>query len=217
MSLEPIVDAPAGAGAEEWLALSDELLAGLVHTLNNRVAALSACSELALLGDAQMLKDGLLTAEIDRLQRASGLFALLPARDRPAEALDLAPVLEDAMLLHAHHPRMPAIEGVLERQGMVYAVRAPRWALVRLLVLVVDAAKTTAQDARADRFELTVSGGDDEVRVWCRARRPSLTYAARVAALCGGTLVSEGELLILTLPSLQETRRRERAARDGGA
>jgi hypothetical protein len=216
MSLDGIADAPAGAGAEEWLALSDELLAGLVHGLNNRVAALSACSELAALGDSQMLQDGMLATEVERLQRASALFALLPARDRPAEALDLAPVLEDAMLLHAHHPRVPAIEGVLERQGMVYAVRAPRWALVRLLVLLVDAAKTTAQDARADRFELTVTGGDDTVRVWCRARRPGLTYAAHVAALCGATLVSEGDRLVLTLPSLQETRRRERRARDGG-
>ena len=216
MSLEPIVDTSASTGAEEWLALSDELLAGLVHALNNRVAALSACSELAALGDSEMLKDGILATEIERLQRASALFALLPARDRPGEALDLAPVLEDAMLLHSHHPRMPAIEGVLECQGLVHAVRAPRWALVRLLVLLVDAAKTTAREACVDRFELTMSGGDDAVRVWCRARRPGLTYAARVAALCGGTLVSEGDLLVLTLPSLQETRRRERMARDGG-
>jgi hypothetical protein len=216
MSLEPIVDTSASNGAEEWLALSDELLAGLVHALNNRVAALSACSELAALGDSEMLKDGILATEIERLQRASALFALLPARDRPGEALDLAPVLEDAMLLHSHHPRMPAIEGVLECQGLVHAVRAPRWALVRLLVLLVDAAKTTAREACADRFELTMSGADDAVRVWCRARRPGLTYAARVAALCGGTLVSEGDLLVLTLPSLQETRRRERKARDGG-
>lgn len=213
-SEETLIDAGV-VGAEEWLALSEELLGGLVHALNNRVAALSACGELAILGDSQLLEDGVLATEIQRMQRTSALLELLPSRDRPAEALELAPVLDDALQLHAHHPRLRSIEGVVEWEGTISPVRAPRWALVRLLVLLVDAAKARAHDSRVDRFELTVSGDDESMRLWSRAQRPVTTYAAGMARLCGAALASEGDLLVLTLPSLQETRRRERRARDG--
>src|SRR5687768_8590766 len=57
-------------GATEWLVLADDLLAGLVHGLNNRITAMSVCVELAGLGDEQMLKDGMLALEVGRLQHA---------------------------------------------------------------------------------------------------------------------------------------------------
>jgi hypothetical protein len=197
-------------GAAEWLALSDDLLAGLVHALNNRVTALSVCAELATMGDEEMLGDRVLVTEVARLQRASALIGLLPARGHAPEALEVAPVLEDAIAIHVHHPRMRAVECSVERAGTIQPVRAPRWALLRLLLFVVDAAKGGAQEARRDAVTVRLFSDEHSVRVRAIARESEGAYAAELATLCGGTLVREGEELVLTLPSLPELRRRER-------
>lgn len=202
----------AVAGAAEWLALSDDLLAGLVHALNNRVTALSVCAELAGLGDEQMLEEGLLVAEVTRLQRASALVALLPARGHP-EALEVGPVLQDAIAIHAHHPRIRAVECTVEIAGSPQPVRVPRWALLRLLLIMVDAAKGGAHDAKRSATALRLSGDAEAVRVRAATRDAGGVYAAEMAALCGGALTREEKQLVLTLPSLTALRRRERGGR----
>jgi hypothetical protein len=204
--------APAGSGAAEWVALSDDLLAGLVHSLNNRVTAISVCAELAGLGDEQMLGGGLLQAEVARLQKASALVALLPARGH-AEALEIGPVLHDAVAIHVHHPRMRAVECAVEIADAPQPVRAPRWALLRVLLIMVDAAKAGAQEAQRASAAVRLSGDAGAVRVHAVARDGGGAYAAEMAALCGGTLAREDEALVLTLPSLTALRRRERADR----
>jgi hypothetical protein len=204
--------APAKPGAAEWAALADDLLAGLVHSLNNRVTAISVCAELAGLGDEQMLGGGVLVAEVARLQKASALVALLPARGH-AEALEIGPVLHDAVAIHAHHPRMRAVECGVEVADATQPVRAPRWALLRVLLMMVDAAKAGAQDAQGPPPVVRLSGTADAVHVRVSARETAGAYAAEMAELCGGTLAWSDEELVLTLPSLTELRRRERAAR----
>jgi hypothetical protein len=197
-------------GAVEWLALSDDLLAGLVHALNNRVTALSVCAELASFGDKQMLSDGVLVAEVARLQRASALMGLLPARG-VVEALEIGPVLDDAIAMHAHHPRMRAIECTVDARGSVEPVRVPRWALLRAMLFLVDAAKRAAQASEHGIVTLHVAAGDGVVQVRAPAHDKSSVYAAEMAAACGGSLQSEHGALVLSLPSLSEVRRRERA------
>lgn len=199
--------------ASEWLALSDELLAGLVHALNNRVTALSVCAELASLGDEQMLADGVLVAEVARLQRACALIGMLPARGHAPEALELAPVLEDAMEIHAQHPRMRAIECTVVREENLQPVRAPRWALLRLLLCVVHAVKAGAQDAGRDAVRLRLTSDERSVRLRASAQAGESAYAAEMASRCGGALSHEGEELVLTLPALSALRRREQLAR----
>jgi hypothetical protein len=203
------------AGADEWLALSDALLAGLVHALNNRVLALSVCAELASQGDSQLASGGMISVETERLQRTSTLIGLLPARERPAEALELPAVLDDAIAIHAQHPRMRAVECVVEQDGTLQPVRAPHWALLRLLLIVADAAKAGAQASGLDRAVLRLAGDESVVRL-CAAAPGERRYGARMAAVCGGTLAREGEELVLTLPSLLAVRRRERIARTAG-
>jgi hypothetical protein len=198
-------------GAAEWLALSDDLLAGLVHALNNRVTALSVCAELAGFGDKQMLSDGVLLTEVMRLQRASALVGLLPARGL-AEALEIAPVLDDAITIHSHHPRMRAIGCSVEVQGSMEPVRVPRWALLRALLFLVDAAKGGAQAAAQSTTTVRLRNGDGVVQVRAPAREIEGAYAVEMAAVCGGTLAREHGELVLSLPSLTELRRRERAA-----
>jgi C4-dicarboxylate-specific signal transduction histidine kinase len=200
-------------GAAEWLSLSDDLLAGLVHALNNRVTALSVFSELINLGDSQLASGSLLATEVERLQHVTALLAMLPARNQAAEALELDPLLDDAIALHAQHPRMRATECVVERSGELPPVRAARWALLRLLLLVVHAAKEAALAARYERAMLYLTGDAQSVTLRVFTGGDGGVYAAALAARCGGVLVRAGEHLALTLPSLPEVRRREKLAR----
>jgi hypothetical protein len=207
-------------GTDEWLLLADELLSGLVHSLNNRVTALSVCAELIMLGDEDIASGGVLPDEVSRLQRAIALIGLMPSRSAAPEAMELAPVLDDAVQLHAHHPRLRDIECVVERApgapGPLQPVRVPRWALLRALLLMVNAAKLAAAEARRDRVLIRLSGDDASVsvRAITRANGVGELYAASMASHCGGTMVREGDEMVLTLPSLPEVRRRERAGSD---
>lgn len=200
------------AGAAEWLSLSDDLLAGLVHALNNRVTALSVFAELITLGDSQMASGGLLATEVGRLQRLSALIAMLPARSQAAEALEIDHVLDDAISLHAQHPRIRAIECVVERSGELPPLRAARWVLLRLLVLVVHAAKEAAEAARRERVTLYLTGDADSLTLRAFALGGGGVHVGALAARCGGVLAQAGDELQLTLPSLKEVRRREQVA-----
>jgi hypothetical protein len=198
----------------EWLSLSDDLLAGLVHALNNRVTALSVFAELINQGDNQVTSGGVLATEVDQLQRVAALLAMLPARNQAAEALEVGPVLGDACALHAHHPRIRAMECVIERSGELPPVRADRWALLRLLLLVVHAAKGAAMAARRERVTLYLTGGADSLTLRAfSGNEGGGVYASALATRCGGTLRRAGGEIELTLPSLKEVRRREQLAR----
>jgi hypothetical protein len=201
------------AGSAEWLALSDDLLAGLVHALNNRVTALSVFAELTTLGDNQMASSGMLATEVARLQRLSTLLAMLPARRQAAEALEIDPVLDDAIALHAQHPRIRAIECVVERKGELPPLRAARWALLRLLLLVVHAAKGAAETAHGERVTLHLIGDANSLTLRVFALDSAGVHAQALAARCGGALEQVGDDLQLTLPSLAEMRRREQLVR----
>lgn len=198
---------------DEWMALSDALLGGMVHAVNNRLTALSVAVELATLGDQKMLSDGVLSAEMKRLQRTCGLVGLLPARGAEAEALELGPVLEDAITLHAQHPRVRNVNCVVECETSLPPVRAPRWALLRLLLLLLDAAKGAALDATESRVAIRLSGDEDSLSMRATVPGELTPYAATMAELCGAAITREAGVLVLTLPSLLEVRRRERAMR----
>jgi C4-dicarboxylate-specific signal transduction histidine kinase len=200
----------AVAASDEWVVLSDALLAGMVHALNNRVTALSVCAELAAMGDEQMITGGVLAGEVARLQRACALLGLLPERVVRPEALELAPLLDDAIALHAHHPRFRAIECLVERQEGLAPVRAPRWALFRLLLVLVDAAKRALDDGAAPRIALRLSSDSEVVRLHVATTADAGAYGAALALRCGGAMTRDGDDLVLTLPTLAALRRRER-------
>lgn len=197
--------------SDDWRTISEELLQGLVHALNNRVAALSAFVELAKLGDAEGDPVTVLPAEIAQLHRVNALFGLLPERKSESEALELRAVLDDAIRLHEHHPRLRAEPVATSFEGAPGAVRAPRWALVRALVMLVHAAKRTGESVRGRGGAAVRVVGDEaavEVRVATPAE-PSEDLVA-VAQRCHGEVVRDGDDLVLRLPSLRELRRRER-------
>ena len=204
-------DAPR---SDDWPTISDELLQGLVHALNNRVAALGAFVELARLGDEEGDPVTVLPAEIAQLHRVNSLFGMLPERKSEAEALELRAVLDDAIRLHAHHPRLRGEQVVLEFEGAPAVIRAPRWAVVRVLVMLVHAAKTAARsEGRRAVARLRVRSDDTTVGVLATAPMEPSADLVTLAERCGGAVArAEGDL-VLTMPSLRELRRREREAR----
>jgi hypothetical protein len=207
MSAETI---PAAAAAQ-WAELSDALLAGLVHMLNNRVTALSVCAELATMGDQEMISGGVLTSEMQRLQRASALLGLLPSRPHLPEALELRHVLDDALALHAHHPRTRLVSCDVSVDGAMQPVRTPRWALLRLMLVLVDAAKdAAAKDSRGATVRL--SSDERSARVHVLAPGDGGPCGAAMASLCDGELARNGDELVFSLPTLQSLRQREREA-----
>jgi hypothetical protein len=202
------------AFTDDWQTLSDELLQGLVHALNNRVAALSALVELARLGDEEEDPLSALPSEIAQLHQVNGLFALLPARRSDAEALDPSVAMEDALHLHEHHPRLRGERCVVTYEGTATAVRVPRWAFVRALVMLIHAAKRAGESVQGRgcapvrvRSDAAALGVHVETSV-----EPSADLVA-LAARCGGAITQEGGELTLRLPTLLELRRREQEAR----
>lgn len=202
---------PQPPRSDDWRTISEELLQGLVHALNNRVAALSAFVELARLGDEEGDPITVLPAEIAQLHRVNTLFGLLPERSSDAEPLELRAVLDDAIRLHEHHPRLRAEQVAVTSEGAPGAVRAPRWALVRALVMLVHAAKRAGESVRGrGGAALCVRGDDTTVSVHVATTvEPSADLVA-IAELCNGTVVREQDDLVLRMPSLRELRRRER-------
>lgn len=208
-----MADAPADAAAlAEWCELAEELIRGLVHSLNNRLTAMSAFSELAALGDAEFAVERVMPAEIARMERVTALLRLLVSDDTPAEALEVTQVLEEAVALHAHHPILRAVRCEVRRDDGVLPVRAPRWALLRLLLVLVESA-TRAAAARGDEHvEVRLDG--DERQVTVRVDGAVDSPAARaMAARCGASVRGDAGGAIATLPSLPEQRRLEREAR----
>jgi hypothetical protein len=198
---------------DDWRTISEELLQGLVHALNNRVAALSAFVELAKLGDEEGDPLTVLPVEIAQLLRVNALFALLPERKAEAEALDLRAVLDDAIRLHEHHPRLRSAQVDVSFEGAPGVVRAPRWALVRAMVMLVHAAKRDAEsNPSRGGARIRVNGDEDSVAVHVAAIAAPSPDLVALAVRCGGRVVRAGDELVLTLPSLRALRRREREA-----
>ena len=212
-----MIDAPADAAAAlaDWVELSDALLRGLIHALNNRITALGAFAELAVAGDEEFTPGKILPDEMQRMQQVNRMFRLLLADDQAPEALELAPVIDDAMALHAHHPRLRSLGCELRRGRNVLPVRAPRWALVRLVLLLIEGAKVAHEARGEDVALLHLDGTEDVVTLACRFVGELPAYAVAMAELCGGSLRAEHEEAKLTLPTLLALRRSERAAKSG--
>lgn len=204
-------DPPLG---DDWRTISEELLKGLVHALNNRVASLSAFVELARLGDEEEDPLAALAAEIEQLHGVNALFGLLPQRAAGPESLELRVALDDAIRLHEHHPRLRDGHVRVTADGAPGVVRAPRWALVRAMVMLVHVAKREARSGREGATaNIRVLADDETVSVHVAAPEPPSVDLEAFAACCGGRIARVNDELVLAMPSLRELRRRERDAR----
>ena len=200
--------------SDDWRTISEDLLKGLVHALNNRVAALSAFVELAKLGGEEEDPLTVLPLEIAQLHRVNALFGLLPQRGSEPEPLELRAVFDDALRLHEHHPRFRGEVVSLTYVGAPRAVRAPRWALMRAIVMLVHAAKREAGSGHGRGASIHVHGDDTAIAVHVAASEAAPADLEALAAQCGGRLTRTSDELVLTIPSLRELRRRELGARE---
>ena len=123
-------------------------------------------------------------------------------------------MFDDAVRLHEHHPRFRGEPVELTFEGAPSAVRAPRWALMRAIVMLVHAAKRHADLEHGRGAAIRVQGDDTTIAVHVRTRETSSGDLEALAAQCGGRVERTKDALVLTMPSLRELRRRERDARD---
>jgi hypothetical protein len=204
-------------GVEEWLELVDQALQGLHHTLNNRIGSLSALLELLQLDGVPGDGSGFdaVNAEVARLEECSRLVRLLP-RDRVGgeEALILDDVLADAFAIHRFLHSVREVPVTIVPTRFVEPVRVERWALVRVLTLLLYDAKRLANQLAAN--VRVVAASDDqwltvEFRLGASAAgeipiSSNGRYSEVVAKSFGGSVSRQAGVVELRLPTLKARR-----------
>ena len=189
-------------GAASWEQLQGDLLRGFVHSLNNRVASLTAFTDLATM-DSSPLDVASVRNEINRMYELTSLIGRLAARSDEPEALEVCPLLDSAIKMHDHHARSTRRTTEIRQAQTVYPVRVPRYALLRLLLLIVDGCRRKPLKTLAIEV-----GGDAEIVALGFHECDEITDEMQdLARVCGATLRNENGNVNLTLPSLMALRR----------
>jgi hypothetical protein len=215
--------APANdaAGAEEWADLMDQALRGLHHALNNRIGSLSAVIELLQLDGVPADGSGLegVAAELARLEECSRLVRLLP-RDTAAdeEPLILADVIADVLAIHRFLHGVREVSVTIVPTRFVEPVRVERWALVRVLTLLLNDAKRLAGQLGAG-VRVVAESDDEWVSIEFRVGATPANmvpasskgrYAEIVAKSFGGTVSRRPGVAELRMPTLKARRAADR-------
>lgn len=208
-------------GVEEWLELVEQALQGLHHALNNRIGSLSALVELYQIGDVPAGGTGFesLGTDLKRLEEANRVIRLLPSGPGLGEeALILDDVIADVLAIHRflHDVRESQVSVV--PTPYVEPVRVERWALVRVLTLLLADAKRLAK-----RLNVPVRAGIESDEQWVRVEfrvgsppvaespQPSRTrYADVLSTTFGGTVDRRAGVVALRLPTLKARRAADR-------
>ena len=209
--------APPNEGVEEWLSLVELVLQGLHHALNNRIGSLSALVELFQLGDLPSDMSGFdgLAADLTRLEDCNRVIRLLPADSRPSEEpLILDDVLADVFAIHRFLHDVRDLQVSIVPTRFVEPVRLERWALLRVLTLLLADAKRLAKDSGS--IVRAVTESDEQwVRVEFRIGAPLLAdipvsaggrYAEALAETFGGIVTRRPGVAELRLPTLKARR-----------
>jgi hypothetical protein len=208
-------------GIEEWIELVDQALQGLHHALNNRIGSLSALVELHQLGDLPADNSGFesLTADLTRLSDCNRMIRLLP-RDAVVgeEPLILDDVLADVFVIHRYLHDARELQVTVAPTRYVEPVRVERWALVRVLTMLLRDAKRLAKETGTTIRTVTESD-DHWVRVEFRVGAPLVPdvvassggrYAELIAESFGGKLERRAGVAELRLPTLKARRAADR-------
>ncbi len=202
--------------AGTWPVLYEDLVAGIIHSMNNSVTVLGVSLELSSEDDLQS-DAPVLRRELMKLISLIGLTSTLSSRSIRHEALELRSVLDLALTIHALNPATRSVACAVHVTGVVPPVRVSRSMLLRALLLLIDGAKR-AHGADGEGVAIEVTGDAESVVV----RAPSGTTlspdAMALATSCGGTLVAHDGWALFALPSLASVRRASRTEqplRDG--
>ena len=217
----PTPNSPKTEGIEEWLELVDHALEGLHHALNNRIGSLSALVELYQLGDLPPDGAGFesLAADLTRLTDCNRVIRLLP-RDAIVgeEALILDDVLADVLAIHRYLHDARDLQVTIVPTRYVEPIRVERWALVRVLTLLLADAKRLAK-AQSTTVRITTESDEQCVRVEFRVGTPLVAatptsargpYAELLGASFGGQVTRRAGVVELRLPTLKARRAADR-------
>lgn len=200
----------ATVAADEWAELCEPLMRGVVHALNNHIMAMSAHVQLAAMGDEGLPLQQVLPARLSQLEQTTAHLRALSVEKRPAEAIEIMPVIQEAIALHAYHLSLRGIRCDVQPTSELVPLRVPRWALSRLLLVLIDRAKHASQRAGRNSFVLRIEGDDRYLVLRTLADEETDPYAQSLAALCGATIARTNGENLLRLPSLIEVRRLDR-------
>ncbi|MDQ2668271.1 MAG: hypothetical protein M3Z05_20060 [Gemmatimonadota bacterium] len=188
-----------------WTVLYEDLVAGIMHAMNNSVTVLAVSLELSSAGDVPG-DVPMLRRELTQLTGLIGFTSALSSRSTRHEALDLSGVLELAVTIHALGPAMRSTVCRVHVTGVVPPVRVSPAVLLRVLLLMIDGAKRARVDGSA-AVAIDLSGDTESVAVGAPLRGSVSPDAVVLAASCGGTLVVQEGRAVFTLPSLANLRR----------
>jgi len=214
---------PPIEGLEEWVEMVDQALQGLHHVLDNRIGSISALVERHQLGDLPVDGAGFanLATELARLEDCNRMVRLLP-QDAIAgeEALTLDDVFADVLAIHRYLHNASDLQVTIVPSRSVEPVRVERWALVRVLALLLADAKRLAKQSGAT-VRATTESDDSWVRVEFQVGQPTVEetpgpsrgpYAALLAETFGGKVERHAGIAELRLPTLKSRRETRRSS-----
>lgn len=150
-----------------WGVVGESLLGGLHHALNNRVAALSAISQVLRAGmtDATPLVSSL-SGEVARLEETVAMLSLLRrARTRRAEPVQVPELVASLTPLLGQHNDLKEIVFVAAADPGVLPVWAERDLLTRVLLTLIVAVGLEAEWGGCRRVRITYRGDEATVTV----------------------------------------------------
>ncbi|HEX2091025.1 MAG TPA: hypothetical protein VHG28_01435 [Longimicrobiaceae bacterium] len=225
MSTPAEADHRSAAACTAWLAVSDGLLAGIHHALNNRMASVSALSQLlALDGTPGANVEHALLDELERFGAALRLLRLLPRHPGEEEIpLRVSELLPDALALVGMHREVRETDFVVEADSGVLPVLCAESALVHALLALLMSTGEAAGERGGRRVTVRCRGDDRRVVLEAEVEGGTggeLPHAAGVAALfreVGGEVRTTSTGYEVRLPTLLEARRPEgQAGAPGG-
>jgi hypothetical protein len=175
-----------------WLPLADELIRGLHHSLNNRLAAISSISRIVSAdGGAGSGYYDILSDELETLERTLRLLRWLPRCAEPSpEPVRVIDLLPEAVELHRMRAATLDLEFVSIEEEEVPPIRVDSTRFVQAVLVLLGAATRRALDVGSSRVEIRVESRDGSVFVAFDAAPDRAVRAGE-----NGWLPEEGELV----------------------
>lgn len=226
-----LMGAPLDGDQTAWNLLSDGLIAGIHHAINNRMAALGGAVQV-LQGDVDVDHPlmGLLSSEIRRLESTATLLRYLGAGDGIFEPVQVTEVLGQASrLFEIHHALRDLRLNIEAPQDLLPVWTVPNGLLRSALLMICAVGGGIARTGGLGGattgmgIELRVFGDPVSVRIVANvpnrlddAELPPVSkldmseIAQRIGAVFNATDLTSVSRWELELPTLPEARRRER-------
>lgn len=150
-----------------WRGVSESLLSGLHHALNNRVAALSAIAQVlgSDIEDASPLVASL-TGEVARLEETVSLISLLRrARSHAPEPVQVPELVAGLATLLAQHNDLKEIGFLCEPDPGLLPVLVERDLLTRVMLALMTSVGLQAERSGQRQVRVSYAGDEDEVAI----------------------------------------------------